>query len=116
LGYKVVEFSVSRSESFIAIAPIDFCDDFIIDLGNGVNFYTINEYDDNGDILVSLSECYIRDETDLKECRNEYFNNGSDHINIIDNNETYYLIKDYETFKRFNKIIEEHYSFELISN
>ena|SRR5699024_1766387 len=116
LGYKVVEFSVSRSESFIAIAPIDFCDDFIIDLGNGVNFYTINEYDDNGDILDSLSECYIKDETDLKECINEYFINNSDHINIVDNDEAYYLIKNNKTFKRFNKIIEEHYSFELISN
>lgn len=111
LGYKAVEFIVDRSESFIAVAPIDFCDDFIIDLGRGENFYTIIEYDDNGDILDSLSECYIKDETDLKECINEYFNNGSDHINIIDNNETYYLIKDNETFKKFNKIIEETYSF-----
>src|SRR5699024_7848678 len=84
LGFKLVRFNVDRSSTCDAIASIDFCDDFIIDLGSGENFYTITQYDENGDILDSLSECYIKDETDLKECINEYFNNGSDHINIID--------------------------------
>lgn len=116
LGYKAVEFSVSRSEDCIAIGWLEYSDDLIIEIGRGENFYNIIEYDENGDILDCLSECYIKDETDLKEYINEYFNNGSDHINIIDNNETYYLIKDHETFKRFNKIIEETYNFELISN
>ena len=116
LGYKAIEVDVDQSESCIAVGWLHLSDEFIIDLGRGVNFYNIIEYDENGDILDYLSECYIKDETDLKEYINEYFNNGSDHINIIDNNETYYLIKDHETFKRFNKIIEEYYSFELISN
>lgn len=111
LGYKVVEF---RSENCLAIGWLEYSDDLIIEIGRGENFYTINEYDDNGDILDSLSECYIKDETDLKECINEYFNNNSDHINIVDNDEAYYLIKNNKIFKKFNKIIEETYSFDPI--
>ena len=113
LGYKVVEFSVSRSESCIAVGWLNYSDDFIIDIGRGENFYTINEYDNNGDIVDSLSECYVKNETDLKDYINEHFNN-SDHINIVDNDETYYLIKNNKIFKKFNKIIEETYSFEPI--
>src|SRR5699024_8106980 len=38
LGFKLVRFNVDRSSTCDAIAPIDFCDDFIIDLGSGENF------------------------------------------------------------------------------
>ena len=62
--------------------------------------------------MDNLSECYIKNETDLKDYINEHFNNETDHINIVDNDETYYLIKDQKTFKKFNKIIEETYVFE----
>lgn len=114
LGFKLVRFSADRSASCDAIAPLDFCDEFIIDVGLGENFYTITQYDDNGDIVDNLSECYIKNETDLKDYINEHFNNETDHINIVDNDETYYLIKDQKTFKKFNKIIEETYNFEPI--
>lgn len=112
LGFKLVRFNADRSASCDAIAPLDFCDDFIIDIGSGENFYTITQYDDNGVIVDNLSECYIKNETDLKDYINEHFNNETDHINIVDNDETYYLIKDQKTFKKFNKIIEELYIFE----
>ena len=114
LGYKAVEFSVDRSESFIAVAPIDFCDEFIIDVGRGENFYTITQYDENSEILDSVSGCYIKDENELKEFIFDNFINNSDNINIVDNDEAYYLIKNNKTFKKFNKIIEETYSFEPI--
>ena len=114
LGYKVVEFSVSRSESCIAVGWLNYSDDFIIDVGRGENFYTITQYDENGGILDSVSGCYIKDENDLKEFIFDNFINNSDNINIVDNDEAYYLIKNNKIFKKFNKTIEETYSFEPI--
>ena len=113
LGFKLVRFNADRSTTCDAIAPLDFCDDFIIDIGRGENFYTITQYDENGDIVDSLSECYIKNETKLKGYINFYFSEP-DHINIIINDEAYYLIEDQNIFKKFNKIIEETYIFEPI--
>lgn len=114
LGYKAIEIDVDRSESCLAVGRLNYSDEFIFDIGLGKNFYTVIQYDENGDILDSLTECYIKNETDLKEYINEYFINNSDHINIVDNDEAYYLIKNNKTFKKFNKIIEETYRFKPI--
>lgn len=114
LGFKLVRFNADRSTTCDAIAPIDFCDEFIFDIGLGKNFYTVIQYDEHGEFLDSLSGCYIKNETDLKEYINENFINNSDHINIVDNDEAYYLIKNNKTFKKFNKIIEKTYSFDPI--
>ena len=67
------------------------------DLWEGHNFYDIYEYNDEGEVVDSLSACYIKSDEDLADCISFYFQDEPEDIKLLESCYTDYT--DYPVYK-----------------
>ena len=94
LGYTFGSVGYSNWSYYLAAYDDE---SYFHDLWEGYNFYVILEYNDKGELVDSLSACYIKSDEDLADYIANYFQTKPDDIRLLESDYTDYT--DFPVYK-----------------